>query len=138
MITAESIFVSTEAKVNYLKSLIRLAKSDGKIQEQEMIYFIQAAQQLEVGSQAEMDVKNAWESDTIKIEFETMREKMFDLIQLYHISWIDGEIAPEELTEIRNIAKELGIRDENVQKVEDWFLDGIAWTKRGDELIDLD
>ena len=137
MVKTEEVFVTTAAKVNFLKALIRLAKADGKVSEKERIFFIQAAQQLEVESQAEKEVDAAWNADRIEVSFETSREKMMALIQLYQISKADEEVAQSELSEIAAIAREMGISGEAAKAVDDWFRDGLAWANRMDMLLDM-
>lgn len=132
----EEILTTNNAKSNFLKGLIRVAKSDGVVDEAEFAFFRQAAQSLGLDNIEELE--RCWRMDEkIIVAFETNKEKMFFLIQAVQLCWIDDTYTEVEQKEIRSIGKELGISLTALESVEKWAYEGIVWNKKGDDLLEL-
>lgn len=130
------ILISNEARVNFLKGLMRIAKSDGVTDEKELVFYNQAAHELGLSLEDIQMLDKTWLSnETIEVNFERNEEKMFFFIQAFQLCWIDGDFTEEERTEIFKIASELSISEEAIKKVSDWVNEGIAWNLRGEELL---
>lgn len=133
-----SILLTKESKINFLKGIIRIAKCDGVKDENEFVFYQQAAISLGLDRDSVGLLDEAWESENeIKIFFETTHEKMFFFIQGIQLCWIDGRYDLKEKQEIRNLAEELGISYNAIEKVEDWVKEGIEWNNKGEELLQL-
>lgn len=134
----KSILKTEDARINFLKGLIRLSKCDGKSSEEELQFYFYAAKALELNEQQIHELESAWKSDDkLEISFETSEEKMFFFIQAIQLCWIDDSYADVERTEIREIANTLGISLDAIQQVENWVHEGILWNKAGDKLLKL-
>lgn len=133
------ILITRDGKINFLKGLIRLAKADGIKDENEVIFYRQAAQAMELNPQDYSEIDLLWEQDIseMKIFFNTNQEKMFFFIQAIQLCWIDGSYAEAEKREIYKIASELQISAAAIEKVESWVEEGMAWNRRGDNLLKL-
>lgn len=133
-----TILTTNKGKINFLKGLIRLAKCDGDLPEEELVFYQSAANSMGLGEEEQElinDMKNSREK--IDIDFETNKEKMFFLIQAVQLCWIDNKYVDSERREMRLIVNELGISMDALEKVEKWVSEGIEWNKRGDELLEL-
>lgn len=132
------ILTTTEAKYSFIAGLIRLAKIDGIVDDKEFIFFQQAAYGIGLDSGVIEKLSALKESDTeIKIDFRTNKEKLFFLIQAVQLCLIDGSYSDVEKNELRNICAEMGISHDSLVKIENWACEGIAWNKRGEELLNL-
>lgn len=139
MLEIKNILKTEDARINFLKGLMRLAKCDGVKTDEEIQFYLQAAVALDLkASQIDL-LSQTWSNDNEKIEifFDTSKEKMFFFIQAIQLCWIDNKYEEVEQKEIQKIAEELGISMDAIEKVEDWVREGIAWNQRGDQLIDL-
>ena len=136
MFDVNKILASKNAKMNFLKGLIRIAKSDGKDSESERIYFKQSAMVMELSEEEADTLEEIWNQTTeIKIQFDCTEEKMFFLIQAIQLCWVDGGYDEKEKEEMKKIASEMGISKEALEKVEAWAYEGICWDKKGEELL---
>lgn len=50
---------------------------------------------------------------------------------------MDGEYTREEQIEMKRLAKEIGVREEVLDVIEQWVLEGVRWTKKCEELLFL-
>lgn len=134
----KEILQTNEARINFLKGLIRLANADGIVDESEFVFYRQAAVALELDEQEILDLENLKGNEhKISINFETNREKMFFLIQAVQLCWVDSNYSEEEQEEIRSICREIGISMEALKEVEMWVQEGIEWNKRSETLLEL-
>lgn len=128
------ILKTRNAKVNFLKGLIRVSMSDGVVPDVEKEFYRKSAYGLGLDDEAVAEIEN---SDYKEIVFETTEEKMFFFIQAIQLSWIDNDYCEAERKEIRKLADELEISVESIEKVEKWVEEGMEWNKKGDELLKL-
>ncbi len=137
MIKVEEILISEDSKLNFLKALIRTAKSDHIIRESEKEYFLSAARVLGISNDGVESLADYWNSDSIPVSFSNSRESILTIMQIIQLCWIDGEYVDAEKEEVRKLASELGITQGAVEKIEEWVYRGMEWTKEGDLLLDL-
>lgn len=132
------ILTTSEAKHAFIAGLIRLAKVDGTIDDTEFNFFQQAAYGIGLDSDGIQKLSALKDSATkIEINFKTNKEKLFFIIQAVQLCLIDGDYSDVEKTELRNICTEIGITHEALCEIEKWAYEGIAWNKRGEELLNL-
>lgn len=133
------ILTTNDAKVNFLKGLIRLAKADGIMDDNEVVFYQQAVNAMGLDAQDCDKINALWEKNSceIDISFQTNREKMFFFVQAIQLCWIDGSYTQKEKEEIYKIASELQISVTAIEKVEIWVNEGMEWNKRGDSLLEL-
>lgn len=134
----KEILQTNEARVNFLKGLIRLAQADGVVDENEFVFYRQVAAVLELG-EAEVESLERLKDGTIEItvNFETDREKMFFLVQAVQLCWVDNDYSDAERKEIQDMCQEMDISVEALEKVEHWVSEGMEWNKRGEALLEL-
>ena len=125
-----------EDKVNYLKGLIRMAKADGKVLESEKDYYASVISGMNL-SNSEVDFLNdLWEStNEITLSFTNKKEALFFIQSAIQMSMVDEEYDVTEKNEIRKIADELNVESTVVCAIEAWVEEGLAWRKKGEDLI---
>lgn len=132
------ILTTAEAKYSFIAGLIRLAKVDGIIDDKEFTFFQQSAYCIGLDSNVVQKLSTLKDSDVkIEIIFKTNKEKLFFLIQAVQLCLIDGDYSNVEKKELRNICTEIGISHRSLCEIENWAYEGIAWNKRGEELLNL-
>lgn len=129
----------TVDKINFLRGLIRIAKSDGVKEDSEFIFYYQAAQALNLSEEELNHLNDAWNNDDIHLtlEFSNNASKMFFFVQAIQLCWVDGSYMDAEKKEIRLIAQEIGISEDAIERVEAWVEEGMEWHNRGAELLKL-
>lgn len=134
----KEILQSKEARVSFLKGLIRLANADGVVDESEFVFYRQAAIALELDEEEIIALEKVkGEGHEIMLDFGTDREKMFFLIQAVQLCWVDNNYSDAEQEELRNICREIAISEESLKVVEAWAQEGVEWNKRGEALLEL-
>lgn len=132
------ILQTTDAKINFLKGLIRIAKCDGKVDETERIYFEQMAKSLGVDEPKLPMLNEFWnENEYLCVQFSSQREKNFFLIQAIQLCWVDGGYSEVEKNEIRKITKELAVSVEVLEAIEEWAYEGILWNRKSENLLNM-
>lgn len=133
-----AILTTNGGKLNFLKGLIRLAKCDGVVDNNELLFFQQAASAVGLGEDAKLELNGCWETNApISVEFDNTQQRNFFFIQAIQLCWIDGSYTDNEKKEIRQTAQETNTGLETIKKIENWVHEGILWNKKGDELLEL-
>lgn len=134
----KEILVTKEAKVNFLRGLIRLANANGCVDESEFVFYRQTAVALGLDEREIVDLERLGGVDSkICFNFETDKEKMFFLVQAVQLCWVDNDYSMPEREDMRNICQELNISIEALEAVEKWAYEGIEWNRRGKALLEL-
>lgn len=134
----KNILTTNEAKYMFIAGLIRLAKADGVIDDNEFTFFQQAAYGIGLDEAAIKPLTALKDTDLkISIRFNSSQEKMFFLMQAIQLCLIDNTYSDTEKAELNNICAEMGVSQEALNAVEQWAFEGIAWSKRGDALLEL-
>lgn len=134
----DEILKTNEAKIDFLRGLIRVAKCDEKLDHSEIQFYMNAAQSLGLCEEEQEKINEAWNSNSeINISFANNEEKMFFFIQAVQLCWIDDLYHDREQAEIRKIALELGISENAITEVEKWVEEGINWNKKSYDLLQL-
>lgn len=143
MIFFNELYQTQEDKIMFMHGLIRLAKADGIIDETELDYFKQASYNMGIEPDAveqlyvELTTDNV-ELDYKEMSFDSKKKSLFFLREAIQLCYIDSEYSEEEQLEIRNIANELAIGFDTIEKIEAWVLRGFEWQKEGELLLDLE
>ena len=143
MIFFNELYQTQEDKIMFMHGLIRLAKADGIIDETELAYFKQASYNMGIEPDAveqlyvELTTDNV-ELDYKEMSFDSKKKSLFFLREAIQLCYIDSEYSEEEQLEIRNIANELAIGFDTIEKIEAWVLRGFEWQKEGELLLDLE
>lgn len=134
----EKILKTDEAKFNFMKGLIRIAKSDGRIDPSELQFYSNALKAFGLNEGYEVKLNSILEEDNkIDIVFENSEQKMLFFIQAIQLCWLDGTYTDEEKQEVHSIAREINIKEESVAEVEKWVYEGILWKEEIEKLLHL-
>lgn len=137
MIELNSILASENDKINYLKAIIRVAKCDSVVTDEEKQYLVAAASLIGLSEEYYKDINSFWYSTDMKLHFSSPKAAAVTVLQLIQLCWIDGDYSKVEADEISVIAEELGVNRDRVDLMEAWVKEGIEWTNRGDSLIEF-
>jgi tellurite resistance protein len=133
----EKYLTSQDDKINYLKGLMRIAKADGNVTDEEKKYYKTVAIGLNVPRVIIDELENTWKDEKdIELCFSDERQALFFIQEAIQISMIDGEYSASEQQEIKKIAIEAGITLEAVSEFEAWVNRGLDWRKEGEQIID--
>lgn len=125
-----------EDKISYLKGLIRLIKCDGKVADEEVLYFKTVSESLGLDEISIDEINGCWEKDiNICISFSSTLVALFFIQEAVQLCLIDDKYEESEKKEIRLIADEIKIDEKAVEAIEKWVLEGLEWKARGEALI---
>lgn len=129
-------FTTHVDKMNYLKGLIRLSKSDGRIDPSEKAYFDYAMGSMQLPEEDIQMLNTLWENDEMPVlEFSTRYDAVFFLQEAVQICAIDGNYDENEQQELYKIAEELHVAETDLEKIKNWVMQGIAWRQQGEALV---
>lgn len=121
---------------SFLMGLVFIAKADGKIESGEIAFFQNAAVAMELDEASLKKINDCWTvEDCPPLEFSNVVQKKFFIREAIELSCIDEHYADGERSLVSKFATELGISASCVEALEKWVEEGMAWKKRGDELI---
>lgn len=136
MMKYDEVFISEKARVNFIKGLVRLAKADGNISQEESQYFIAAAHDMGIGKDGVNEINNSIMSDeSIAVCFDTHLEKLLFFREGIQLCAVDDSYDDNERTEVRVMAAGMDVSETEIKKIELWVIEGMDWKKRGDEML---
>lgn len=138
MKTISDILQTSDSKLNFMRAIIRVAKCDKVITEEEKALVKESVDAIALPETYKNIIDETWDEDQISIHFETTKEKLYTLIQLVQLAWVDGNYALKEKEEIHLIAQEIGISLQSIDIIEQWVHEGIIWANKGEKLLDLE
>ena len=116
-----------------MELLITLAKADGAMEDLESEILDQYADIIDVDFDA---LNGELPLEEILPQFESPTSKVIAVQELLRLSHLDGVFADEEKNLIQDIAQRLGVPDELLKKLDEWVVEGLNWSWRGEELLD--
>lgn len=132
----KTILETKEDKVNYLKGLIRIAKCNGVVEQEEMEYFSLIATGFELDKETIDSINKLWLSEeVINIQFSSRYIAVFFLQEAFQLCMVDDTFDEMEKKEIALIGDELGISKDDFTRLFFWAAEGMEWKKRGEEII---
>lgn len=133
----KTVFNQQQDKVNYLKGLIRLAKCNGVVDSREQEYYSLAAKGMGLNDNEIAFLNQLWDSEEkISLVFTNKYDAVFFLQEGVQLCAIDGTFDDIEKMELKLIAEEVGICVEDYRRIEKWVLEGLAWRKKGEMLVE--
>jgi uncharacterized tellurite resistance protein B-like protein len=139
MVNALQILDSEESKENFMRGIIELAKVAG-IENSEIYFFHQAMQSLNLSEEVQQRLEGLLYTKSVDVElkFEDKRQGLFFLREGIQLCYVDGHYQEEERLLIRKMANQLNISSEALERIENWVLEGLKWSDRGDQLLLLE
>lgn len=133
----QTLYPTNEERLNFIKGLVRVARSDTKITSEEEIFFINASKSVGLEDSQIQDLKQALVDSSIllPLSFSNKEQSVFLLKEAIQLCFIDGHYAESEKEEIYHIAKDIDVPLSAVVALEEWVQEGMKWTQRGDALL---
>lgn len=132
----ENILKTPEARENFIRGMICLAKADGIISDDEQSYFLTAAGELGLDAEHIANIQRDLTTEgELNISFETAAEKILFLREGIQICMVDESYDVKEKAEIRRLAKSMNVPSEIVAMIEAWAEEGMAWKRLGDQFL---
>ena len=139
LLEIRDIIRSEESRINYLRGLIRIAESDKNRTSVEEGYIYRIAEILGASYSEIWQAEEHWEKEERReIYFAAKQEKALFIMQALYMCWLDDDYSDAERKEIFAIGEELGIDPSEIEGIESWVKEGIAWMRAGAELIGLE
>ena len=140
------MYVTEEERVNFLKGMVRMARIDGVVEEEERAFFKNLLIALEISADNSAKLENALDANMesaevksfLSVSFTTKKQAIFFLEEAIQLCYIDGIYHDKEKAEIRLLTNELNISTDTLDKVEKWVQEGIAWRTKGESLLSLE
>ncbi len=132
------VLTSKDGKMNFLGGLIKLSKVDGQVSDNEKIFFNSAAISLGLEEADIAQLNQYWDVEMPPLGFETKREGLFFLREAIQLCHADGRYGDEEKVMIKAFSSELNVKPDTLAQIENWVEEGIQWSLRGQDLIDLE
>lgn len=132
-----SVFEQRQDKISYLTGLIRLAKCNGVVTPEERVFFDNAAVGLGLSDVDRFALNTFWDrEENLAVSFSGRYQAAYFMQEAIQICKVDGTYDDIEKREVRKIGSEIGIDENEIEKIEVWVDEGLSWRKKGEELID--
>lgn len=126
----------TVDKTAYMNGMVRLAKADGTVADEERGFILNAAQGLGLTAEQIADLDSCFTSlEKKRVTFTNRGSAAFFIQEAIQLCMVDGQYDDSEKQEIRNIAAENGLNESDVAAFEEWIQEGLAWRSRGEALV---
>jgi len=140
------VLTDEKSRTNFMRGLINLSKAEESregsvgINTEEMTFLKNAmlALNLPEYTQRELETFVRSKDNAINVSFETKRQALFFLREGMQICYIEGQYYQTEKDMIEEMAKMLGVSCETVKKIEQWVREGIEWSARGEEILEME
>lgn len=140
MIKATEILACEQDRISFMKGIIAIAKIGG-VEPSELVFFEKAMESLSVREEAVRHLVlllTGGEEIPLDLTFTGKRQALFLLKEAIQLCHVDDRYSPLEQKLIAQMADHLKIRPESVKAIETWVAEGMAWSERGDVLVELE
>lgn len=139
MLNLFAILDTKESRFDFMKGLIRIAKADGIISQEELVFFDNLGNSMEIDENSMTELHSIISSNEIcSVEFEKKEHKLVFLIEALQLCYIDDDYSENEKNEIVKIANELNISLDTIKEIEKWVVEGMEWSNRVNYLFTLE
>lgn len=137
MVELKSMYPSVEDRLNFMKGLVRISRADSKITVEEETFFLSAANGLELPGDRILELQVALKDSSVPlpVALSTKKQALFLFKEALQLCHIDGEFTDTERAEVERLGAELSIAPSEIDAIEAWVLEGMDWTKRGNQLL---
>lgn len=131
MINMLDILSTEKSRVNFIKGLVYISKSEettqGKngINSEEMDALKSAMQTLKISQEERVELEKLIYSKEINldIEFDNMRQSLFFMREAIQVCYAEGCYCEAEKNMIHKMGQMLGISTDKIKEMEDWALE---------------
>lgn len=145
MINIMDVLYTEKSRINFIKGLVFLSKaqeiSEGLtgIDPEEMLFLENAMNGLQIPQHERekiIEIISAEKFD-IEIEFDNPTQALFFIREGVQICYVDGSYDLPEKEMIYKMGEMLGVNKNKIEEIENWVLEGIKWTEKGNKLIGM-
>lgn len=132
--TTNSLNLSEEERIIFLKSLVQLARADGLADNDEKKFIIELAKTLKIDASKADEVKKIeTDEDIVKMASKiTNRHTAMELIkEMCMLANSDGDLSDQEILLIGRIGTAMGLELEKIEQISQWVIDHIVWLEEG-------
>lgn len=126
--------MSEDEKVVFLKTLARLAKADGDLDEGEKEFIKEVAVVFGVPAARHQEIMSIKDDEELVKEVKkiTDRKKALELIkEMCLLANSDSDLSDSETLLIGRVGQAMGIELEKIQQISQWVIDRIIWLEEG-------
>lgn len=128
--------LTSEEKQALLELMACLARADGRVGDVELELLGDYAKLLHVRL-ADIDCHCDTDAlDTLAAQFQRPESRIIVLQELLRLAHLDGFFNKDEKSLIMQVATLMGVPHDFLKKIDDWVLQGIEWTIRGETLLE--
>lgn len=140
------VFNDEISRVNFMRGLINLAKAEESregsagINTEEMNFLKNSMLALNLSEQSQRELEAIVRSNenNVNVSFESKRQALFFLREGVQICYVEGRYYQAEKDMIMEMANLLCISKDSVKKIESWVQEGLEWSSRGIELLEME
>ncbi len=140
------VYRTEEERIAFLKGIIRLARADKVITDEERVFFKNLATGLAISLENVISLEQVLDADMtdpdvkayLKISFAEKPQAIFFLENALQLCYLDGTYHEKEQAEIKTLARELGLAESTLDAIDDWVQEGMAWQAKGERLLFLE
>ena len=133
------ILKTEQSRCNFIKGLVRIAKSDGVISDEESQYFMTAAASIGLGKEQMEEVsKCIGTDDIISVSFDSNAEKLLFFRECIQLCAVDDIYTENERAEVRVLAASMRVPESVIAQIESWVEEGMTWKERGNDLLKIE
>lgn len=135
-----SILNTYSSKINFMKGIICFAKIDGVIDQEECEFFVNAMNALNIRQDDVNNLSNELVSTDLddNINFENKKQSLFFLKEVIQLCYCNDNYSIEEQKLMVTFAERLKVSKESLNNIEKWALEGYNWSKKGEELLEME
>ena len=124
--------LSDKEKIAYMKAFVRLARADGKFDDEEKEFIKNMAKSYFLSEDCIQEILSADDSDIISaVKNIKKRRVALELIKnLCFLGYSDKELSDSELLFIGKIGEAMGVSPEKIEEISDWVVEKIILSEK--------
>ncbi|MBS4772692.1 MAG: TerB family tellurite resistance protein [Proteobacteria bacterium] len=126
--------MTEDERVVFLKTLARLAMSDGEFDDEEKLFIREMALALGVPENRYDEIRAKASDDEIvdAVKLIKDRKKAMMLIkEMCLLANSDGDLSDKEVLLIGRVGESMGLELEKIEQISQWVIDRIVWLEEG-------
>ena len=126
--------MSEDVRVDFLKALVRLAKTDGNFDENEREFVREVALAYAVPASRFDEILNVESDEALLEEVKVIKDRhiAMELVkEMCMLANTDGDLSDDEVMLIGRVGQAMGLELDKIQQISQWVIDRIVWLEEG-------
>ncbi len=126
--------MNEDERVVFLRTLARLAMSDGEFDDEEKLFIREMALVFGVPENRYEEIKAKTTDDEIidGVKIIRDRKKAMELVkEMCLLANSDGDLSDKEILLIGRVGQAMGLELEKIEQISQWVIDRIIWLEKG-------